>query len=474
MHHHHHLPLRLLTAALAGLPLTLTLSAQTVWRHTLEHEDSTPGIFGSQIVETRLGYYDDARLKYRVEDNLGYVVDSLVYRYDERGNVDYRADYRGPSATDLTFYTYDEWEYDPWIAGLAVWHVGHQYVDQQWSIYAADKTAIVRDDEGQIVRIGDYTPGNADAGEPDVPLSYVKTFGHVGGRLATYRRESYNIDPVTEEAYLHTDEEWSDMEWAEYAGQVTDPNTCMAGHNRISRARVYDAYYGYTYDLSVSYTPALTPGAYDFTATHDAPEAAQRKVHTLEFTDANGSFSETFRTYRLGADGSYVLAFVERVTETYDDHHNITLQERALTARTDDPESLSVRQGKRWEYTYDPLYNDWTRRRELLFTQSYDEGVDGTYDPIVTIIRSQWVSFDLTEDPDAIGSITVDSESREDGTGCKHHGEGCEHGEGSKHSEGSKHGEGSTARGRYNLQGQPTGPAARGLGIEHGRKVLTL
>lgn len=422
------------TLALAALSAT----AQNVWRHTLETEASDDGFFGSRIVETRLGYYDNGLLRYRVEDNVGYVVDSLVYRYDDLDRMVYKADYRGLSAQDLTFYTYDEWAYDPFIADLAVWRLGHQNVDQEWSIYAAEKLAIWRDDDDQIVRVGDYTPGNPDAGEPDVPLSYVKTFGYTDHRLTAYKKESYMFDPVTEEAYLRLDEEWADIEWAEYAGQVLDPNACFSGHNRISRARVYDDYYGYTYTLSVDYSPALTPGAYDFVATQDAPSASLRKVHSLEFVDANGSFRETFRTYRLEADGSATLTFVEQVREDYDDHHNPTLRERALTDRLDDPERLSVRQGKRWDYTYDATYNDWTRRREAQFYQSYEEGVDGDYEFITSVLRSGWVCF---ADPDGIAVPTASVPER-------------------------------SSSAVYSIAGQRLPAQSRGLRIEGGRKVV--
>lgn len=395
--------------AAALMAMGTAASAQNArWRHTTEVETFDRGFFGQQSVITRLGYDTDGRVAYRVEDNMGYVVDSLVYRYDERGNIDYKADYRGTTADDLYFYTFDEWEYDPIIPGLAIWHMGHQHIDEEWSVYAAMKLAISRDDEDQILRVGDYTPGDPDAGIPDVPLTYVKTFTNTDHRLTAYKKESYMFDPVTEEAYLRLDEEWTGIEWAEYAGQALDLNTCFSGSNRIARAHVYDEYYGYAYDLSVTYTPALTPGAYDYEAVQDIPSVKQRKLHTLRFTDANGSFEETFSTYRLSDSGDYELSFVERVTEAYDDHHNLTLQERALTDRMDDPAHLSVRQGKKWTYVYDATYDDWTTRHEFLFSQSYEDGVDGTYEAVASILRKDWVDLSAPA-PDALRPSVTDA-----------------------------------------------------------------
>lgn len=431
----------ILAAALVAMGAAAASAQTSRWRHTTEVETFDRGIFGQQSVVTRLGYDNDGRVAYRVEDNLGYVVDSLVYRYDALGNVTYRADYRGPSADDLTFYTYDDWAYDPVIPGLAVWHVGHQYVDEEWSVYAADKLIVARDADGHITRVGDYTPGDPEAGIPDIPLTYVKTFTNADRRLTAYKKESYVYDPVTEEAYLRLDEEWTAIEWAEYAGQALDLNACFSGQNRIARAHVYDDYYGYAYDLAVTYTPALTPGAYDYEAVQDAADAGQRKVHTLRFTDANGSFEETFSTYRLADGGDYTLSFVERVTEAYDDHHNLTLQERALTDRMDDPAHLSVRQGKRWTYTYDARYDDWTTRRELLFTQSYEDGVDGTYEPVATILRQDWVELPAP-DVDALRPVSASAT------------------------------EGAISPAAWSLDGRRLPAAAPGLRIEGGRKVV--
>lgn len=425
--------------AAALIALGTAASAQTArWRHTTEVETFDRGLLGQQSVVTRLGYDKEGRVAYRVEDNLGYVVDSLVYRYDELGNVNYRADYRGTTADALTFYTYDEWAYDPVIPGLAVWHMGHQYVDEEWSVYAADKLIVTRDADGHITRVGDYTPGDPDAGIPDVPLTYVKTFTNAGGRLTAYKKESYMFDPVTEEAYLRLDEDWTAIEWADYAGQVLDLNACFSGPNRIARAHVYDEYYGYAYDLSVTYTPALTPGAYDYEAVQDAADAGLRKLHTLRFTDANGSFEETFSTYRLADSGDYTLSFVERVTETYDDHRNLTLQERALTDRMDDPAHLSVRQGKKWTYAYDATYDDWTTRHEFLFSQSYEDGVDGTYEAVASILRKDWVDLSAPA-PDALRSVSV---------------------------------AGASASAVWSIAGQRLPAEGRGLRIERGRKVM--
>lgn len=446
---------KLLTAALALssaafclAPLSLSAQDATVWRHTLEIESWDRGIFGTLDLTSRLGYYNDGQLHHRVEINTG-VADSLVYRYNDDQQLIYKADYRGPDPDNLTFYTYDEWEYDPFITDLAVWHVGQQYVDQEWSPYIAEMLRITRDEQDRIVRIGDYTPGDEALGIPDLPVSYVKTFIYpddapASDRLTAYRRESYCMDPVTEEAYLRLDEEWTDIVWEDYAGQVTDPNVCFNGANRIKAAHVYDDYYGYDYDLSVSYSGA------DYVATMDIPSANQRKLHTLTFTDANGSFEEEFRTFRLESDGTSVLTFVERVTETFDDHGNRTLQERALSKSTATPAELSVRQGKRWDYTYDALYNDWTARSEQQFYQNYDdEGPDGYYEAVATIRRSNWVAFGPSA-PDAVGELTApDAQPSVLSAGRF-----------------------TLSAGRFTLSGRPAAPSHSGITIEHGRKTL--
>lgn len=421
----------LLTAALSLCALTAAAQHNGTWRHTLEIESLGNGIIGTLDLTTYLGYDDKARVAYRVEENFG-VADSLVYRYDDRDCIEYKADYRGPSRHELYFYTYDEWEYDPYINDLSVWHMGHQNVDQEWGVYVAEKLAIDRDADGQITRIADYTPGDPDAGMPDLPISYVKTFTNTDRRLSAYRRESYMVDPVTEEAYLRLDEEWTGIVWEDYAGQITDPNVCLQGDNRLRSAHVYDEYYGYDYDLSVSYDGA------DYVATMDIPSARQRKVHTLTFTDQNGSFCEAFSTYRIDPDGTETLAFVEQVTERYDDHHNLTLQERALSKSTDHPEQLSVRQGKQWTYVYDATYDDWTKRTELQFYQNYDDdGPDGTYEAVSSISRLDWVLLNVA---DAVASAPTEQPA--------------------------------PSLRSYNLQGQRLAAPARGLNIERGRKVL--
>lgn len=411
-----------------------------VWRPTVETEILDEGPFGTLSLTTYIGYDRQGREAYRLEDNEG-LIDSLVYRYNDLGRIEYRADYRGYDRQNLNFYTYDEWEYDPLIPDLAVLRLGHQNVDQEWTLYAAEKTAISRDADGQITRIADYTPGDPDAGIPDLPISYVKTLTNTDGRLTEFLHQSYQLDPVTEEAYLRTEQHWTDIEWEEYAGQVLDPNTCLQGPNRLRSATVDDGYYGYTYRLDVSYTPALTAGHYDYEAIIDAPTASLRKLHTLKFTDANGSFEETFRTYRIEADGTATLTTVERVTENYDERGNIILQETALTADRDNPEHLSTRMGKKWEYTYDATYNDWTRRREFQFYQNYaDEGPDGTYENTSSIVRSDWVELTI-DTPDAITPVAAPAAP--------------------------------ASLRAYTLTGQPAPAAApRGLRIEGGRKVL--
>lgn len=449
--------LPLLLSALVLAPLSVAAQDATVWRHTLEVETWDRGYFGTVDLTTRLGYYDDGQLHHRVEINTG-VADSLVYRYNDDRQMVYKADYRGPDVNQLTFYTYDEWEYDPLIADLPIWHVGHQYVDQEWSIYIAEKLGITRDERSRILRIADYTPGDEALGVPDLPVSYVKTFVYPeaeqgqGEALTAYRREAYGMDPVTEEAFLRLEEEWTDIEWEDYAGQVTDPNLCYSGPNRIKAAHVYDDYYGYAYDLSVSYDgPA-------YIATMDIPSVGQRKLHTLRFTDDYGSFEEEFRTFRIESDGTPVLAFVERVTEEYDDHGNRTLQERALSKSTATPDVLSVRQGKRWTYTYDPLYNDWTARSEQQFYQNYDDdGPDGYYEAVASIRRSDWVAFDLS-DPDGIRQIAIED-------GAEHSSSSAEHNLTSAESNLTP------AAARFTLSGRPAA-SQRGISIERGRKTL--
>lgn len=429
-----------LIAALALAAAAPAAYAQSAgkWVHTIETETYDRGLLGQPDLVTRLDYDERGNVKLRLEQ--GMVVDSIVSRYDDLDRLEYRADYRGTDPANLYFYTYDEWEYDPVIEDLPVWHVGHQHVDEEWTIYIAEKLGILRDDEGQILRVGDYIPADVD-GLPDLPKSYVKTFANTDGRLSAYRKESYMIDPVTDEAFLRLDEEWTAIEWERYAGQVLDPNACFKGPNRISKAHVFDDYYGYDYDLSVTYGAAHPD---DFEAVIDIPSIGQRKVHTLVFTDENGSFEETFRTYRIDESGAAVLSFVERATETYDAHHNLTLQERALTADAADPEKVTTRQGKRWVYSYDDRYDDWTRRAEELYNQSYVDGEDGYYERICSIVRSDWK---LLPTPDGVKSVRTD----EAASGC-----------------------GQTPRAdarTYNLAGQPTAPL-RGFSISAGRKSI--
>lgn len=430
---------RLLAAlALAAAAPTAYAQSADKWVHTTETETYDRGLLGQPDLVTRLDYDERGNVKLRYEK--GMVLDSIVSRYDDFNRLEYRADYRGTDPDNLFFYTYDEWEYDPVIEDLPVWHVGHQHVDEEWTIYIAEKLGILRDDDGHILRVGDYKPADVD-GMPDLPKSYVKTFANIDGRLSAYRKESYMIDPMTDEAFLRLDEEWTAIEWERYEGQVLDPNACFKGSNRIKAAIVFDDYYGYTYNLSVTYG---TTHPDDFEAVIDIPSIWQRKVHTLTFTDDNGSFEETFRTYRLDESGAAVLSFVERVTETYDEHHNLTLQERALTADPADPEKVTTRQGKRWIYTYDNRYDDWTRRSEELYNQSYVDGEEGYYEPTCSIIRSDWKQL---PSPDGVKAVRTDE------AGC---------GDGKTPSADAR---------TYNLAGQPTAPL-RGFCITAGRKSI--
>lgn len=383
-----HTPL-LLTALLT---LALPAAAQEKngkWVHTHESEIWLSGLAGQSTLETDVHYDALGRTSCRYERGWE-VQDSLVYRYNDHDQLIYKADYRGTSPANLTFYTYDEWDYDEYIPTLAVIHLGHQNVDKEWSLYIAEKLGITRDENHRIVRLGDYTPGEGDM--PDVPISYVKSFAY-DDALTTYVKESYGFDPVTEEAFLKTDELWSDIRWENYAGNVLDPNDCFKGENRIKSAHVYDDYYGYEYDLTALYGTATgrdDARPADFLVTMDIPSIGQRKIHSLTLTDDNGSFVEEFRTYRIDAAGNATLSFVDRVTETYDDHGNLTLQERALTDDLDNPERVSVRKGDRFEYEYDATYGDWTQRTALQYYQSYEEGVDGTYEPKSRIVRTKW------------------------------------------------------------------------------------
>lgn len=334
----------------------------------------------------------DTRYEY---DSKGHVIlryaktegceDSIRYCYDEWGQNIYEADYRGYQSDSLIFYTYDNRAYDPIIHDLCVLRKGYQNVDQEWTVYKAEKIIITRDDNNNILRIGDYTPG--EDGQPDIPISYVKNFTYEGNRPLTYTRETYNMDPVTEEAYLKLEEKWTDMKWESCSGQVLDPNECFHGTNRLKSATVYDDYSGYTYALNVTYGGAHPD---DYVATMDIPGANLRKVHSLTFTDANGSFIEEFRTYRTAEGKADQLSSIERVTEEYDTHGNKVLFERALTSDPEHPETVSVRQGNKYEYTYNATYDDWTICVEYIFNQSYDPGVDGEYEAYARIERSEW------------------------------------------------------------------------------------
>lgn len=368
------------------------------------------------------------RVAVRQDFNLD-AVDSLVYDYDEQGRCIRERDFRGNSQTNgLFLYTDTHKEYDPIIPSLCIQTVGWQQVDQEWTLYAAQKIAITRDAEGQITRIGDYTPGFDSI--PDIPISYVKTFTYKDGRLDSYVKELYMMNPVTEETYLQVSERWTDIKWQDYEGQVTDMSECFVGANRVKSARVFEDYYGYEYDLTVVYgegDPA------NFVATQNIASASLRKTHTLTMLDANGSAVEEFSTYTL-AGGEPALVTRQSVTVKYDEHHNLILTEEALTADREHPEVLSVRKGNKYEYDYSPEYGDWTTRRDFLFNQSYVDGEEGYYEQTARVDRSEWVELDVS----GISALTIAPAQR---SIC------------------------------YDLQGRATTPT-RGIYLQAGRKLL--
>lgn len=377
--------------ALCALCLGLWAQGTTRWLPQHEVEYFTRGSHSEVSNDSYYTYDAYGRVKVRKDLNLD-AVDSLVYDYDELGHCTRILDYRGNSQTQgLFLYTDTRMEYDPILADYCTLTIGYQQVDQEWSLYKAEKIAILRDEEGRITRIADYTPGNDSV--PDLPISYVKTFTYKGDRLDSYTHEIYQMDPVTEDVFLKTTERWTDIQWEEYEGQVTDMNECFVGHNRVKSARVYDDYYSYEYDLTVTYGES-DPA--DFTATQNIVDAPLRKVHTLTITDANGSAVEEFRTYTLSDGGEATLTSRQVATTMYDDHHNLTLSEMALTADREHPEVVSTRMGHRYEYDYSPEYGDWTCRRDLLYNQSYVDGEEGYYEQTARIDRSDWALLDVS------------------------------------------------------------------------------
>lgn len=335
-------------------------------------------------MDTKLDYDAKGRVVLRYGKTYG-CEDSIRYSYNEWDQNIYEADYRGMDGVPLFLYTYDNREYDPILHDLCVLRIGYQYVDQEWSIYKAEKIKIDRDANNQILRIGDYTPG--DETTPDIPISYVKNFTYKDGKVDSYTYETYNMDPVTEEAYLKLEEKWTNIVWESYEGQVLDPNQCYHGANRIKSAHVYEDYAGYEYDLNVVYGGEHPD---NYVATMEIASANLRKIHSLTFTDNNGSFVEEFRTFRI-EDGTPVLTFIERATENYDDHGNLVQKERALTADTRNPETVSVREGNMYRYTYNSTYNDWTSCDQFKFRQSYEPGSDGEYEQYGYVERLDWV-----------------------------------------------------------------------------------
>lgn len=396
---------RFAVSLLTLIAISLTVSAQENlvkrWQHHNEIEYLVRHSHSTISTMCSLGYDDHARVAYRYISNLD-CLDSLVYRYNSDDQVIYTADWRGNTPDDLFLYTYEEREYDGYIPSLCTWRVGWQNVDQEWTVYAAEKLRIDRDEYDQPIRVADYIPG--DENIPDLPNTYVKTFTCHEGVVDSYTKEMYGMDPVTEEAFLRTDQKWTDMVWERYVGQVIDPNDCYSGGNRIKSAKVYDDYYGYEYDLSVEYG-GDHPNNY--VATMEIPSVSQRKVHTLTMIDENGSFVEEFSTYRKEEDGSYTLTFVENVTEMYDSHGNLELRERALTADREEPSITTVRQGTRYTYVYDDTYNDWTSRSQYEFYQSYEDGKDGTYEECVRVDRSNWREYMV----DGVGCVVRQPQS---------------------------------------------------------------
>lgn len=350
-----------------------------------ETEYFVRGKYSEVALKTRYQYDENGRIIVRQNFNEG-VVDSITYEYDHLGRVVASQDYRGAQSGSLILYTDDSYEYDEVLRDTCVLHIGLNSVDGEWLRYVATKTRIDRDEQGRITRIADYTP--ADESTPDIPNSYVKTLTYEGDRLAGFLHQNYMYDPVTEEAYLQKYQEWTNIQWEACDNQVMDINKCFSGKNRIKSAHVYDDYYGYEYDLTVDYQP---DGSY--VATTLVSGGMLVKTNTVTMLDAYGSASEVVRTYRV-ENGERLLTMVESATDRYDAHGNHTMHEVAITADRDNPETLSRRMGRKWEYHYDATYGDWTSCDHFLFSQSYEDGIDGEYEQVAKIERSEWKALD--------------------------------------------------------------------------------
>lgn len=350
-----------------------------------ETEYFVRGKYSEVALKTRYQYDENGRITVRQNFNEG-VVDSITYEYDHLGRVVASQDYRGAQSGSLILYTDDTYDYDEVLRDTCVLHIGLNSVDGEWLRYVATKTRIDRDEQGRITRIADYTP--ADESTPDIPNSYVKTLTYEGDRLAGFLHQNYMYDPVTEEAYLQKYQEWTNIQWEACDNQVMDINKCFSGKNRIKSAHVYDDYYGYEYDLTVDYQP---DGSY--VATTLVSGGMLVKTNTVTMLDTYGSASEVVRTYRV-ENGERLLTMVESATDRYDAHGNHTMHEVAITADRDNPETLSRRMGRKWEYHYDATYGDWTSCDHFLFSQSYEEGIDGEYEQVAKIERSEWKALD--------------------------------------------------------------------------------
>lgn len=350
-----------------------------------ETEYFVRGKYSEVALKTRYQYDENGRIIVRQNFNEG-VVDSITYEYDDLGRVVASQDYRGAQSGSLILYTDDTYEYDEVLRDTCVLHIGLNSVDGEWLRYVATKTRIDRDEQGRITRIADYTP--ADESTPDIPNSYVKTLTYEGDRLAGFLHQNYMYNPVTEEAYLQKYQEWTNIQWEACDNQVMDINKCFSGKNRIKSAHVYDDYYGYEYDLTVDYQP---DGSY--VATTLVSGGMLVKTNTVTMLDAYGSASEVVRTYRV-ENGERLLTMVESATDRYDAHGNHTMHEVAITADRDNPETLSRRMGRKWEYHYDATYGDWTSCDHFLFSQSYEDGIDGEYEQVAKIERSEWKALD--------------------------------------------------------------------------------
>lgn len=415
-------------AMLCAVTATAQSGAEKVWRHHHEKEYMLHSGGSEFIDEISLDYNNRGLVRMRYIENLG-AVDSIVYEYNDIDSLVLCKDYRGGAGMELMLYTQDEYTYDPIIRSLRTLSIGHQQVDNEWTVYKADKIVLTRDEAGQIVKIADYTPG--EEGMPDIPKTYVKTLTYKDGKLDSYTVENYGYDIVTEEAYLEVSEKWTDITWDRYEGDVLDMGNCFMGPNRVKSARIYNKYYGTESDLTVTYGGANPD---DFEAVEDVVGVPQRKVHSLCMTDEYGSAVEEFRTYNT-AEGVQ-LATVQRVTVEFDEHRNQVKHEVAITKDRDNPELVSVRDGEMMEYTYDPAYGDaWVTRTAYKFYQDYDGVRDGHYEARALVERSEWKQVELS----GVHRVTVDA---------------------------------AASAPVYDLQGRPARIYTRGMYIQNGRKVL--